>query len=295
VEVIWYLGHNSFFLEIPYIITIWDLEHRGQPFYPEVSEKGLWASRERHFSTAIRRAAVVITGSDNGKKEIERYYQVPPERIRVIPLPTPRFALNPERTKDKQILAEYHIPGGYLFYPAQFWPHKNHIGILKAVRLLKDKNISLPVVFVGSDKGNKQYIQKMAASLDLSSQVHFLGFVPTDVLIALYQHAFALVFPTFFGPDNLPPLEAFALGCPVIASDLTASREQFGEAALLVDPKSPEQLALAVKSLYDDEGLRSKLVRCGFERAKRWTGPDYVRSIFSILDDFEPLRQAWEL
>ena len=150
-----------------------------------------------------------------------------------------------------------------------------------------------PLVFVGSDKGNQEYIKKLVAELQLSTQVHFLGFVPQSDLVSLYQHAFALVFTTFFGPDNLPPLEAFALGCPVIASNVAGAQEQLGDAALLVDPKDEKQIALAIKSLRDRPELRSTLVQRGLERASRWTGQDYIKGVFSILDELERVRRCW--
>lgn len=295
VELIWYIGHYCDTMEIPYILTYYDLQHRLQPYFPEVSAKGIWDGREKRLAVALRRASVIIAGTEAGKAEIEQFYQVPAERIKVLPLPTPQFALTALPGSAKQELAGYCIPENYLFYPAQFWAHKNHAGLLQAVQLLRDKwKMFFPVVFVGSDKGNKQYIQKLVAKFNLTTQVHFLGFVPRQDLISLYQNAFALAFPTFFGPDNLPPLEAFALGCPVVASNVPGAQEQLGEAALLVDPKSPEQIALAIKSLYDDPGLRQTLVQRGLERAARWTGRDYVLGVFSILDKFEPIRRCWD-
>jgi glycosyltransferase involved in cell wall biosynthesis len=149
-------------------------------------------------------------------------------------------------------------------------------------------------VLVGSDKGNENYIRKLISTWELSSHVHILGFVPSDDMAALYQNAFALTFMTFFGPDNLPPLEAFAIGCPVIASNVSGAREQLGDAALLVDPKSPEQIADAIFTLYNSPDLRKTLIDRGSERAQQWTGLDFIRGIFSVLDDFEPVRRCWE-
>jgi glycosyltransferase involved in cell wall biosynthesis len=104
-----------------------------------------------------------------------------------------------------------------------------------------------PVVFCGSDKGNESYIKQMAAELDLADQVKFLGFVPQEDLCSLYRNAFALTYVTFNGPNGLPPLEAFALGCPVVASKILG--EQLGDGALLVDLSSLKKL-LPLSSCY---------------------------------------------
>lgn len=296
VEIVWNLTPLCATLEIPYITIVWDLQHRLQPYFPEVSRDGEWDHRERVYGMRLRRAAVIITGTAVGKAEIERFYQVSSDRIKILPYPTPRFALEAPPDNNKQeVLAKYKIPEGYLFYPAQFWPHKNHVGLLRAIQLLREQyNLVFPIVFVGSDQQNQEYIQNLVAQFDLSQQVYFLGFVPQEDLIMLYRYAFALTFVTFFGPDNLPPLEAFALGCPVVASNVSGAEEQLENAALLVDPKDPMQIAAAIKSLHDDPVLRNTIVQRGLERSSRFTGKDFVKGIFAILDEFEPIRRCWD-
>ena len=89
------------------------------------------------------------------------FYQIPPERIKVFPLPTPVFSLNAE-VDTKKVCAKYDIPEGFIFYPAQLWPHKNHYIILKALCRLRDEyRIKIPAVFCGSDKGNAAYLKKL--------------------------------------------------------------------------------------------------------------------------------------
>jgi len=294
IEVMWFVGPYYADVDIPYIFTVWDLQHRLQPWFLEVSANGEWRRREKMYATAIPRASAVIIGTESGRAEIVQFYRVPPERVKLIPHPTPGFALDASQDSGREVLTKYRIPEGYLFYPAQFWPHKNHVCLLWAVKILREKhNLVLPVVFVGSDMGNLPYVRHMVGELGLSTQVHFLGFVPQEDLVGLYRNAFALTYLTFFGPENLPPLEAFALGCPVVASNVSGAQEQLGDAALLVDPRNEEEVAMAVKSLYEDLELRRTLVQRGLERASRWTGQDFVKSVFSILDDFEPVRRCW--
>lgn len=294
IEIMWFVIPDYIELDIPYIFTVLDLQYRLQPWFPEVSSYGVWRQREKLYSTAIPRASTVIIGAEAGKAEIDLFYRVPPGRVQLIPHPTPGFALRASKGRTKEVMTKYHVPEDYLFYPAQFWPHKNHIGLLMAVSLLRDKyDLALPVVFVGSDKGNLKHIRRTVCDLDLSSKVHFLGFVPQEDMVGLYRNAFALAYLTFFGPENLPPLEAFALGCPVIASNVSGAQEQLGDAALLVDPKDEEQIAMAVKSLYDNPDLRTTLVQRGLTRAAKWTGEDYVKSVFNILEAFKPVRRCW--
>lgn len=294
IEMIWSFMPARHTMDIPYITVVWDLQHRLQPFFPEVSVEDQWNLREEYYSKMLRRAACVITGTKVGKLEIARFYQIPPERIKVLPHPTPLLHFDLSKKSEEMILSKYNIPDGFLFYPTQFWPHKNHIGLLTAIKLLRDEyNIRVSVVFVGSDKGNLRFVKQKVVELGLPTQVFFLGFVPREDLIYLYRRAFALTYLTFFGPENLPPLEAFALGCPVIASNVSGAEEQLRDAALLVDAKDEKQIALAIKSLYDDNVLRQTLIQRGFLRAKAWTAQDFIKEIFKMLDEFESIRRCW--
>jgi len=294
IDVFLYFNTRCLTLDVPYITIVWDLQHRLQPYFPEVSIRGEWDRRERDFSVTLQRASIVISGTEAGKAEIERFYQVPPERIKILPHPTPRFALEAALSNEKEVLREYNLPEGYLFYPAQFWSHKNHAALLRAIRLLRERyGLVFPLVLVGSDAGNQKYVMQLTSEFGLSNQVHFLGFVPLEDLVLLYREAFALVYVSLFGPENLPPLEAFALGCPVIASNAPGAREQMGDAALLVDARDEEEIALAIKSLHDDPCLRQTLVKRGLGRASRSTGETFIKGIFTILDEFEPVRRCW--
>lgn len=281
---------------IPYALTLWDLQHRLQPYFPEVSQGREWAKRERFYQASLPRATYVVTGTERGKVEIERFYQIAPERIQVIPFPTPRLAdaIADQSTTKAEFLAQHGLPETYFFYPAQFWPHKNHYTLLQAFKtLVEEHGIEASLVLTGSDKGNASYIQQLIHDLDLAARVHILGFVSRADLANLYKHALGLVFPTHFGPDNLPPLEAFALGCPVIASQVPGAAEQLGDAALLVDQRDAAQLALAMKTVYEDETLRHDLIQRGLTRAKRWQPQDYAKRLIAILDEFEPIRYCW--
>ena len=133
----------------------------------------------------------------------------------------------------------------------------------------------------------------MAEELGLKKNVFFLGFVSIDELVALYQNAFALVFASFFGPDNIPPLEAFALGCPVISAKFAGAEDQLKGAALLFDPKSEHELAATIKKLYDNPVLKSTIINKGKQKAAHWTSLDYVNKISDIFDEFEPIRRCW--
>ena len=294
IEMAWFVGGGCWeAVDIPYIATVWDLMHLSDPWFPEVSAKGEWRKRDVALSVFLRRAAAIITGTQVGKREIEYFYNVPAERIHLLPHPTPGFALRAP-DEGEGVLSKYGIAGKYLFYPAQFWPHKNHVVLLHVLKKLAEMGASnFSLVFVGSDQGNLNFVKQRAMELGVVEKVFFLGFVPVDDLIALYRNAFALTYVSFCGPENLPPLEAFALGCPVLASDIPGAREQLGESACLIDPAKPEQIAKMLLVLDSDAKRRESLINRGLQRASSWTSSEYIKGVFSILDKFAQIRTSW--
>lgn len=294
IEIIWFPTPHFQKVNAPFIITVWDLQHRLQPFFPEVSLSGFtWEERERYYSSILPRATYVLTGTEAGSQEIMQFYGIPRDRIRLLLHPTPIFALNPSVINIDQSFKDK-IPKNFLFYPAQFWPHKNHVGILYSLKIITEKyNLKLSVVFTGSDMGNLSFVKEKVRELHLEDKVYFLGFVSQTELIYLYKKAFALLYPTFFGPENLPPLEAFALGCPVIASNVAGIKEQLRDAAILVNPADEKEIAEAVNKLWYNNKLRARLIQKGILRAKKWTSNDYIKGICNILDEFEPYRRCW--
>jgi len=306
IELVVYLNPwISPFLDLPYILNLWDLAHRRYPFFPEISLAGEWETRERFFRMRLQRAAYVITPNACGAQEITYFYQIPEEKVRTLHHPTPSFALKAAaQAATGKALDHLGILGDFLFYPAQFWPHKNHLLLLHVLKVLKEKYEYAPqLVFSGSDKplfnyankGNLSFVQERASALSLQNQVIFAGFVSREDLIELYQQALALVFPTFFGPENLPPLEAFALGCPVIASRIPGSEEQFADAALQVDPTEPRAWAEAIQKVRQDASFRASLISKGKDRAASFTSEDFARGLFRIIDEFATYRRTWPL
>ena len=296
VDLFWFpTPYDIFPVDVPYLATVWDIQHRLQPWFPEVSNNGVWEAREAAYSVFLRRALFVLTPNKVAGDELSLFYQIPRDRLRFLPHPTPLVDQLPSTEQVGTALAKYGLHSHYLLYPAQFWPHKNHINLLLALRVLRDTyGLDFHLVLVGADHGNQKYVEQKTLQMGLGDFVHFLGFVPREDLLALYLGAFALSYVTYFGPENLPPLEAFYLGCPVVVSNFSGALEQLGDAALFVNGSQPEEIAAAVKRLYDDPELRNALITKGRERALRYTNHDYVRDVLGLAAELEAVRRNWE-
>jgi len=293
LDVVWFVTPLYEPTDTPYIFTVWDLQHRAQPWFPEVSSSGRWDFREKTYSRVIPRALKVIASNQAARAELERFYHVPPERVMMLPHPTPAFARGASDAAEVSI-ERFGLRNPFVLYPAQFWPHKNHVGLLRAVRWFKDHHgIDLDIALVGHNWGNRAHVERVAKRLGLEEHTKFLGFVSRPELVALYRKAAALVYLTFFGPENLPPLEAFALRCPVIVARYAGAEEQLGSAALLVDPTDAAEVGAAIHRVISDAELRSQLLERGTTRAASWSPVDYVTSVMQELDRFAPIRACW--
>ncbi|TYL91730.1 glycosyltransferase family 4 protein [Bradyrhizobium rifense] len=251
--------------QLPFIITIFDGCHRDAPEFPEVRTFGEFERREILFRLASTKAVAVIVNASELIDDLCRRYAMERDRAICIPFSPSTYVSSsaPDAAADAAVLAKYRLEPGYLFYPAQFWPHKNHITLLAALALLRERGITERLVLCGSNRSGRDRIDLAIPNLGLSDQISIIGFVESAELGALYRGASALVMPTYFGPTNLPPLEAWTVGTPVIYPE--AFKAQAGDAAILFDYDDPRSLADAIVSLRA-EGARERLSAAGHLR-----------------------------
>lgn len=291
-DFVWFLAPPGAVTSVPFATTVWDLEHRKKPYFPEVSTTGWdWEAREAAYRAVLPRASIVVTGTERGKQELITFYGINPENVAVLPMPVPLDLQNDQEQIDSGLPT---AGRPFLLYPAQFWPHKNHANLIAAVSLVrKTTTLYFDVVLVGADKGVLGHVKKLVEESGLSDRIHFAGFVPRDQLVRLYRNASALIYPSFFGPDNIPPLEAFALGCPVLISSLACADEEFFPAVLRFDPYSAEAMANAIRSLFHDRGEAEKRIERGRIIASKRSVETYLSLMSLALDRIEVLRACW--
>ncbi len=280
---------------VPYIMAIHDLQHRLQPEFPEFSANNQWEYREYLFRNGARYSTSLLADSEVGKEDILHYYSrygVTAAQVKVLPfLPASYLSVEVSAGERQRVRETYHLPERFLFYPAQFWPHKNHLNIVEALgRLRSNQNLVIPIVFCGS-YGDAQrekifrQVMRRAEELKIRDQILYLGFVPNSDMSGLYAEAEALVMPTFCGPTNIPVLEAWAFGCPVLTSDIRGIQEQTGDAAALAAPDSPEAIAQQIARLWTDEPFRRGMAERGRRRLASYTQQDFDQRVTEIVQE----------
>lgn len=289
IDIFWFPSPVKINLNYPFIYTVWDLGHREYPYFPEVSRSGwTWGQREIQYSEILYKASFIITGNEAGKKEILENYPVNPAKIRIAEFPVADFC------RGTELKPSFTIPEQYFFYPAQFWPHKNHICILEALVYLRDEfNIRPVVFFTGSDKGNKNYIESRIVEYKLENQVKITGFLKAEELKYMYAHATGMIFASLMGPNNMPPIEATYLHCPVIITDLEGHKEQLKDTALYFNGYKPEELARHMQSLLSSKSYRESLIKKQIQLSKNFDKVNYFAKIKTIIDEFKLIRNTW--
>ena len=298
IELLWFTSQVSEAAPCPTFVTVWDTLHRSQPWFPEVSYEGWkWEDRENYYRAILPRSARIITGTEFEGKRISKIYNIPEENIAVIPMPGPgddELSM-PGRTKG-ELLEHFAVDRPYFFYPAQFWAHKNHITLIavwEKLRRLVEPSKFPYLLLTGEDKGNLGHVLDRIEALGLTSHVRYLGFVTQSDLKGLYENAEALVYPSLAGPDNLPPLEAFAYRCPVITSENPGCAEQLLDCAVFVNPLSVEAWAKQICGILGNPEKRRNMTEKGFSRYLELRPSDYVSKLLNLFDGFSLTRDLW--
>ncbi|GHV55464.1 hypothetical protein FACS1894216_17860 [Synergistales bacterium] len=288
IDLVYFLAPSHYAMglkEHNYIITTWDQCHRDWVEFPEVYANFEFENREFLYWHTLPKATAILVDSELNRQKMHERYGVDLERIQVASFFPPR---EPEDRGENcvDVREKYSINLPFLFYPAQFWAHKNHIYILDALCLLRDRGIEIAAVFVGNEFGSKNFLKERIREMGLTEQIYFPGFVSRPELITFYTQALALVMPTYFGPTNIPPLEAFSLRCPVCYSDLPGLREQVGDGAFLMDLNDPESLCNIVKTLLCDKDAVEQKLAAGAKQLETYSEQNYLNILRGLFDSY---------
>jgi len=257
--------HLNYTLSAPMITTLHDLQHFHYPrfFTPEEIQ-----FRNLHYKGSAEFSERVIVSFEHVKEDIIKFYDIPGERIEVCPVgfPPPK-EINPRRLAEFK--KRYRLGERYLFYSANTWPHKNHIGLIKALKVLHDRyQMKIPLLCTGYQYDD--YFPKILSTvkeLGLGKFVQFTGYIPEDEMLLLLKNATVVVIPTLYEAGSFPLMEAMAYEVPVICSDVTSLPLTIGDPKFVFDPNDVEQMAEKIAALLQDEKLIEENRRNSREKA----------------------------
>jgi glycosyltransferase involved in cell wall biosynthesis len=249
------------------------LNFSGQSLMQRIHALALYCIHTVSFLKAEHIACI----SEATQRELHRLFFVSKKKTHVVPY-------GPIYLGAQQKPIPVSVP--FFFFAGVLKERKNVAGIIRAFALFCSKAAhSTYSLYIAGRTGGKYYesLLKLIETLGLKTRVHFLGYVADEQLSYLYNHAHALVFPSFIEGFGMPVLEAMQRGLPVITSVYGSLAEVAGDAALLVDPHDPRAIAQAMAYLADDPSLRASLVERGYNRAKEFSWEKTAQKISTLL------------
>jgi len=264
------------------VVTIHDCIHLMFPQY--LPSRLAYVYAKGSMWSASRKANRILTVSEASKRDILRFFDVPPEKVVVIHNAIDERFLSPADPERMDLVRQrYQLDHPFVLYVGNIKPHKNIDRLIDAFgRARSEGPEHLKLIIIGDEISKYPALRHSVHKHKLDKHVRFLGFQPMETLAAFYRLARAFVFPSLYEGFGLPPLEAMACGAPVVTSNVSSLPEVAGGAALLVDPYDEDSIASGIVRAVTDETLRAELIARGRERARSFSWPQSVRKIHEI-------------
>lgn len=243
------------------IILIHDLAFK---YFPEAYSKIEQMQQEMAIQTAISRASTIVVTSEANKKDFLAFYSFPEKQIRVVPLAYDKAAF--KKIEFKDVMG---IKGKYFLFVGRLEARKNVVNIVKAFQEFKNGTGSGHKLVLAGKPGYEyeKVVKQIESDKKVKNDIVMPGFINAENLPDLYAGAEALIYSSLYEGFGIPILEAFAVGTPVITSDVSTIKEVAADAAILVDPKNTSEIATAMESIITNSKLRNDLVQKGLKRS----------------------------
>ena len=260
---------------LPQVLTLHDLTLLLRP---QDHPKERVAFFKLFFSRRLPYANHIISVSDFTRREALRHLPLRPEKISVVPLAVAPNFKPASQEEIRRVLERYRLPSRYFLFVGTIDPRKNLDLVLKGLARL---DTAPPLVIAGWKGWGHESLAKQLNQLGLKERVFLLDYVSDEDLKALYSGAQAFFYPSLYEGFGLPVLEAMACGCPVVTSNVASLPEVAGDAAILIDPSSEEEMVHAMEAVSDPK-YREELIQRGFRQAQKFSWERTARETLEI-------------
>jgi len=249
----------------PSVVTIHDLIYYLNP--AACPNRAAYLYARVMFKLVSRVAKKIITVSEYSKKDVVAHLGVDPAKVTAIPNGVGEmFKPVKDGKRRSEVRDKYGIKGDYILYVGSHQPRKNLVRLIEAYSCLKNAG-DCTLVLTGKVEARRAEVYSSVEKFGVKGRVHFIGEAADDDLPTLYSMARVFVFPSLFEGFGLPPLEAFACGCPVVSSNVTSLPEVVGDAGIMVDPTDTGAIAAAIDKVLGSATLQSEMREKGLKRA----------------------------
>ena len=266
---------------IPAVITVHDLAFLHWPHFLTADSAAYYGQIDR----AVKKASHIIVPSESTKRDLIAQLGAAESKVSVIyEAADPSFRPLPLAATRQTVIQDFHLPAKFVLCVGTIEPRKNVSGLLHAFHQLRQRyNVDdVGLVIVGSHGWLYEETLETVKKLNLQTYTFFLGRVDDANLHRLYVAARCHIHPAHYEGFGLPPLEAMACGTPTIVSHSGSLPEVVNDAALLVDPNNPDEMAQAMHQLLTDDQLHAELREKGFQRARCFSWENAARRTLEV-------------
>lgn len=272
IDLMHFLHFNApVFYRRPSVVTVHDLTRFLFPAQKHTGAFHQWAYEEV-FRAAVLNAERVITVSEHTRNDLLRFFPFAASRTMVIPegIEHDRYVHTADSATDEIHLSQLGITKPYLLFVGVWMNHKNLPRLLEAFHRVRSQGYRGSLVITGRGRAHDEDVPGIVRRLGLSDVVKLPGVVNEDLLPSVYRQADAFVFPSLYEGFGFPPLEAMACGTPVVASAVASLPEILGDAAVYVDPLSPDDIARGILQVLHHRECTEELIVRGIARVSAY-------------------------
>jgi hypothetical protein len=273
-----------------YVTTLLDICHLEHPLFPEINDLSNFSDKELFIRNCIPRSVFTLTVSQELKNKAEELYPFLKNKLVVAPLSLSHFRFD---KFDKEKITIDNLNKNFIFYPAHYSAHKNHLSVIKSLKHLKENyNKKINLICCGHDKGNLKYLESKTKEFNLEKQITFYRFQTKEEIYSYFKNCKAVLFLSLFGPVNIPPIEAWYYKKPLICNQEFIG--QVKKAAILVDPLDYQNIAEGINRLESKE-LINELIAKGNLNLKVLENDDInsTKTILNKIEDYRIKRELW--
>ncbi len=248
-------------LSYPLVVTMHDVQ---ELHYPEFFTPQERAWRSNAYWESLEKSSGIAVSFDHIKKDLVKYFRLAENKIYVCPPPCENIYLQPpSHDEELEYQKKYAQWDNFILYPAQTWQHKNHLSLIKAIELIKNK-FGITIQLICTGKKNEGFFPTIEAYLKESNvfeQIHFMDIVPESELCWLYKNSSLVVIPTLYEAGSFPLIEAMYLQAPVICSSVTSLPDTIGDSRFIFNPLDIDKIASLIIDLLDSVELRAENIQ----------------------------------
>jgi len=263
------------------IITIHDLVAF---LFPNKHNKKAVVIEKLFLKKAIKKSDHILTVSENTKKDVYHEFDIDKSKISTIYCAASKD-FRPIKKEDlSSFIQKTKLPEDFFLAVGTIEPRKNYLNLLKAFHLILKEFLNKHLIIVGKKGWEYEEVFEYIEDNKLQKNVHILGYLSGKSLLALYNTAQALIFPSFYEGFGIPPLEAMQSGCPVLASFSSSIPEVVGDSAILFHPEKYEEIYRSMKKIINNKDLKSKLSKEGLSQSKKFSWDKSAQKLLNIIN-----------